>query len=70
MNLLKLWLRILLHSKMQRPFCGEAKVVGPNPSCFGPWIRAYRQRLDAEGSSHVKSSRTSCLPVFCLAEYR
>jgi hypothetical protein len=34
MNLLKFWLRPLLHSEKQGIFCGEARVGGPSPSCF------------------------------------
>ena len=51
MNLLKFWLRLLLHSKKQRLFRGEAKVGGPVTSSFEAWIRSYRQRLndDADG---------------------
>ena len=52
MNLLRVWLRLLLHSKKQWPFRGEAKVGGPSPSCFEAWIRTYRQRLDDHRGRH------------------
>ena len=55
MNLLKFWLRLLLHSKKQRPLRGEPKVGGPSRSSFEAWIRAYRQRLNDDRGRHQGS---------------
>jgi hypothetical protein len=45
MNLLKFWLRLLLHSKKQRLFRDEAKIGGPGPSCFEAWIRVLPSKI-------------------------